>query len=118
MNQSIDLRSVCLGAITATAFFVFPEFATAEDSIKWENSLWSSSASCNDDKATFLGIESNGTSYKIALCGSGGCRIAVPGFGKKIQDGSYMKDPRLTWHSSTMFNLDLNGVSTRFHRCK
>lgn len=82
------------------------------------NSLWSDKKNCKEKGAYIISITAFKNSYKIASCAMYGCRVAVPGFGKKEQSYSYKSDPRFNWISETEFDLKINDKSVHFYSCR
>jgi hypothetical protein len=80
-------------------------------------SLWSDKKNCKEEGAYIISIAAFKSSYKIASCAMYGCRIAVPGFGKKEQPYSYKSDPRFNWISETEFDLKIKDKSVHFYSC-
>jgi len=96
---------------------IFAGEASASDTKGGTNSLWSTDEMCLDNNALIIGIEELESSYKIALCSAGGCRVAVPGFGKKVQPYKHTNDPRFKWISNKSFIIQINGQDKQFYHC-
>lgn len=93
------------------------EFIKMQPKGKAINSLWSDRKNCKEEGAYIISISAFEKSYKIASCAMYGCRIAIPGFGKKEQPYNYKTDPRFIWISETEFDLKINDKNVHFYSC-
>jgi len=93
------------------------EFIKMYSKGKGKQSLWSDKKNCKDEGASIISIISFNNSYKILACVKYGCRIAVPGFGKREQPYNYKLDPRLNWINDTEFELKIKNKMIHFYSC-